>query len=990
MLNADGEKETFYVHRKFVMDTLISESLDVLNSSNEFLEHPGPYVLKDVKSFFDASRILKPQREKINGAVVEGPANRLTFIIGGRDIYCLDYGNCYMDDPLLREKCSEIFSENSQGASYLEMSKFVMTYLEIGEDVLSEQKLMEAFLGEQFGVLLESRKDALLAQQLINVILGKQSNTSDCPVIPLLLAVTLVAEPHRNPSCFLPTLMLYDLIRNGCQTCAYGPYRFINCLQNIDLAEPDEYKTLHNLFVSYSGMPTVSALEQERRSRETGPSPEIEAALKKIDNALEKTKSLKEEQIEMANLIKGELKSIFCYVGKHYDKKQCEYRTQKLIDQLAIFQARHTEQIKLQPHRLLGGLCFASVITFVGVYYRSRLDKYFLDFLTLVDAGIFFLDIPIDFPWALYCKIRALITHYANQETTAMKINNHLQWGTPLPLLPRLGFAKIIRSLKDMLRLSPNDYVRYKKIQSTIVNDIKKHIKKIEKEYKERKIFLEVQRNENKKKMPGWISGLGPEAEYFYNAPQSGKGRWASEHLMACGGWLPMSSLYSFEELSRKRQKNEETMSDVKSFCIISDWLHMKGYATVLHLHDVQYYECQIFDQSKSAIQGFFRYIEENIVGYLGGNLTTSGTIRMTEELSAQVRLECEWVVKNLGGNRLQKYTYGTEDFNRALDAEKEIKKLMKNIRFNTNKIRVAPFFALGFLGVAVAAVELVSLGTVVSVVTALAGLGCAAYAGINYIIYGTHDENKLKSIEKILKDNPRNCVLRHEILWSAKTKYDRSQYFGKEIVESMAMKANEEWLTKRSDDDLIDPRLLADISENDHLFTQSVFQNGLNLEHVPTRLHSNSLYEHALRENGMALQFIGKDFRYPGLCILAVRQNPDAISFVPNVNRSFLTLANAASQSDEQEYIPLGVDTENDLTEEINDDSPKSVSGVASFSIQESLTANELPVVSAEQAALQNDVQYSQYGFFGERGGTVFSQNGHQTSSIEQREMSL
>ncbi len=719
MFDADGTEKTFYVHRKFVMDTLISESADVLRASNQFSEHSGLYKLNNIKSFFDASRILKAQREKINGSDVQGPANLRIFNIGGRHIYCIDYENCYMDDPLLRTEYAGFFRENSHGASYLEMSKFIISYLNPGND-------------------------ALLAQHLIEVIFGKKS---ECPVIPLLLAVTLVAEPHRNPSCFLPTLMLYDLIRNGCQTYAYDPYRFVNCLQNTDLAEPDEDKTWHNIFADYSRMPTVLALEHERRSREIDPSPEITVALQKINEE-------KREQDGIIKLVKAQLKGIFEHVGKHYDKKKCDDRTQMLVDQLVVFQARQAEQMELQP----------------------------------------------------------------------------------------LDFAKIVASLRDLLRLNQGNDRQYRKIQEAIIACINKHEKKMKQRYTELKGDFDAQHMEKKKKMPGWISGLGSETDCFYNAPKSGKGRWASEHLMACGGWLPMSSLHSFTELSKKRQKNEETMSDVKAFCIIADWLHMKGYATTMHLHDVQSKACQIFDQSVSAIQEFFRYLEEHIAAYLQGGLITPKTIRMTETLSVQVRTECDMAVKN--------------------------------------------------------------------------------------------------------------------------------------------------WVVTVADEDLIDPRLLADIPENDHFFTQSVVQNGLNLEYIPRRLHTASLYWHAVRENGMALQFVEKDAKYPGLCTLAASQNPEAISFVPKNQRTFFISALAASQSTEQVTIPLGVDPKNHLPGETNDVSPKSVTVVATFSEQDDLCEHDAPVTGGEPAELQNDVACSQYGLFGEKDSAVFLQNGHNASGIEPAEI--
>ena len=214
-------------------------------------------------------------------------------------------------------------------------------------------------------------------------------------------------------------------------------------------------------------------------------------------------------------------------------------------------------------------------------------------------------------------------------------------------------------------------------------------------------------------------------------------------------------------------------MSDIKSFCIISDWLHMLGYAKILHTHKMQYHAGQIFDQSVSVVQSFMRFVQENIVDYLKGDLEVSGVIHLTPELSDQVAKESDRVRRNL------------------------------------------------------------------------------------------------------------DC--------------------------------------KPSLDELIDPRTLEDILENEPKFEQSVVQNGLNLQYVPPRFQSSELCWKAVRENGMALQFVKEKARSRGLCDLAVNQNPAAEEFVPRDEKTTLIKLLSQESDAEEEYTLLG---------ENNDNSPRSVVG--------------------------------------------------------------
>ncbi len=61
-----------------------------------------------------------------------------------------------------------------------------------------------------------------------------------------------------------------------------------------------------------------------------------------------------------------------------------------------------------------------------------------------------------------------------------------------------------------------------------------------------------------------------------------------SDFLMRHSGYFPMSHRFSFSEISAKRQEEIATLSDKKSFVIISDWLVMRNKAATLHKSEVE------------------------------------------------------------------------------------------------------------------------------------------------------------------------------------------------------------------------------------------------------------------------------------------------------------------------------------------------------------------------------------------------------------------
>jgi hypothetical protein len=75
-----------------------------------------------------------------------------------------------------------------------------------------------------------------------------------------------------------------------------------------------------------------------------------------------------------------------------------------------------------------------------------------------------------------------------------------------------------------------------------------------------------------------------------YNKTKNQKEIQASEFSIQLGGWFPNSHRFSYSELEYKRANEMETLSDIKSFAIIADWLNFKKIAQPIHIFHLSKY----------------------------------------------------------------------------------------------------------------------------------------------------------------------------------------------------------------------------------------------------------------------------------------------------------------------------------------------------------------------------------------------------------------
>ena len=62
-----------------------------------------------------------------------------------------------------------------------------------------------------------------------------------------------------------------------------------------------------------------------------------------------------------------------------------------------------------------------------------------------------------------------------------------------------------------------------------------------------------------------------------------------------------------------------------------------------------------------------------------------------------------------------------------------------------------------------------------------------------------------------------------------------------------------------------------------------AVKQNGIALQYIPLNILTDELCEIAVRQNGYALKYVPKNKKTSELCEIAIRQNCDALQFVKN-----------------------------------------------------------------------------------------------------------
>jgi hypothetical protein len=222
--------------------------------------------IRGIPALLQASQSLIAGQGEADGAGFK-------FNINGRTIEAPHNKNAYMYDKALVTKYPESFKES---ISYIQMARFL-------QEVMRTSGL----------------SDSKLAQLAIQIILGESEDLSEADeMLPIIIATTLVGEAYRNPSCFIPTLMLFDLIRQNLPTPTVGSYNWGNSLQSDQLIHQHEAITDDNfsahvhlsLFSSLMGVPGHNALASQEKIP-LGPS---ERAFLNADKKFNKKKNQKE------------------------------------------------------------------------------------------------------------------------------------------------------------------------------------------------------------------------------------------------------------------------------------------------------------------------------------------------------------------------------------------------------------------------------------------------------------------------------------------------------------------------------------------------------------------------------------------------------------------------------------------------------------------------------------------------------------------------
>jgi hypothetical protein len=219
--------QDYYFSRDFVLKELRA----LAESKKEVQSLPvseAPVPLRSIVAFWHAS-------QSIMGKHIAGDDHIWHFLISDRVITCPHDKKCYMDDKALRDQYKTIFAKPA--ISYLAMATCLATV---------------------------NLSDPAVARVMLNCLMGDVYDTDPCPVLPVILAALLIAEPNRHPSVFLPTLMCLDLIRQNYSSGGIT-YSFDNSLQSPILVRQAQGQELDSfadfILPKLLGMPTRSDLD---------------------------------------------------------------------------------------------------------------------------------------------------------------------------------------------------------------------------------------------------------------------------------------------------------------------------------------------------------------------------------------------------------------------------------------------------------------------------------------------------------------------------------------------------------------------------------------------------------------------------------------------------------------------------------------------------------------------------------------------------------
>lgn len=173
---------------------------------------PHPIELQGVDSFLSASQSITAGDIPMKQVDLDDPASHFTFVINGRNILCPHYSHCYVFDRLLCQQYPNYFKDPE--ISYIEISRFL-------RDKMAKERLSDVEVAEFISALLLG-DDKFLQERDDDAI----------DVLPLMMAAIFLSESKRNPSCFLPNIMLLELILSRAKTPFGDLYTWSNSLQS--------------------------------------------------------------------------------------------------------------------------------------------------------------------------------------------------------------------------------------------------------------------------------------------------------------------------------------------------------------------------------------------------------------------------------------------------------------------------------------------------------------------------------------------------------------------------------------------------------------------------------------------------------------------------------------------------------------------------------------------------------------------------------------
>ncbi|MGD0465714.1 MAG: hypothetical protein ABSA84_03360 [Gammaproteobacteria bacterium] len=233
-----GETEHYY-SLKYFMNNFVQYVKSHAEKTQKFDRTFAPIEIDSIEKLFRASQSITVDTEVTSQDAKDKKEFIWKFLINGRIISCRDQADCYVYDEELIKQYPQDFNKNR--ISYLDMARF-----------LSKQM-------DKLGI-----DDATLATKIIKMLYGEKQDFTDLEVVPVMVAILFISEPKRNPSCFIPSLILLDLIRHKATDFLGERYTFVNGLQNpvivVQRDESDRDMLRDVVYPSLMRTPSIIAL----------------------------------------------------------------------------------------------------------------------------------------------------------------------------------------------------------------------------------------------------------------------------------------------------------------------------------------------------------------------------------------------------------------------------------------------------------------------------------------------------------------------------------------------------------------------------------------------------------------------------------------------------------------------------------------------------------------------------------------------------------